>query len=283
MKKYRSIALLVSVLAICLGLIACAASDKRREVGFNTDVATDVIVANGLDQEITTLGYGNLEEGWSVEFDLQEGDQVPLAVDEECHLFMENEGKPVDILVTCADGTAYEIPSVPVQAGMSVRLVVADGIAYAEYTDAEGNTGNTKDAALERKAKLETEEADMAAADAVLELASALPEGDALTLDAEDAIVAARKAYDELTEDQKHLVTSEAALQMIEAAEQGLQAAKDAEAARIAAEEAAAEESSYEEDYSYSYDDYSYDYGYDDYSAPSQSEDECLDEPVYRN
>ena len=123
----------------------------------------------------------------------------------------------------------------------------------------------------------------MAAADAVLELASALPEGDALTLDAEDAIVAARKAYDELTEDQKHLVTSEAALQMIEAAEQGLQAAKDAEAARIAAEEAAAEESSYEEDYSYSYDDYSYDYGYDDYSAPSQSEDECLDEPVYRN
>ena len=59
MKKYRSIALLVSVLAICLGLIACAAPDKRREVGFNTDVATDVIVANGLDQEITTLGYGN--------------------------------------------------------------------------------------------------------------------------------------------------------------------------------------------------------------------------------
>ena len=38
---------------------------------------------------------------------------------------------------------------------------------------------------------------------------------------------------------------------MIEAAEQGLQAAKDAEAARIAAEEAAAEETYYEEDYSY--------------------------------
>ena len=92
---------------------------------------------------------------------------------------------------------------------------------------------------------------DMAAADAVLELASALPEGDALTLDAEGAIVAARKAYDELTEDQKHLIVSEAALQMIEAAEQGLQAAKDAEAARIAAEEAAAEETYYEEDYSY--------------------------------
>ncbi len=284
MKKIRSIALLVSVLAICLGLIACAVPDKRREVGFNTDVATDVIVANGLDQEIAILGYGNLEEGWSVEFDLQEGEQAPLAVDEECHLFMENDGKPVDILVTCADGTQYEIPSVPVAAGMSVRLVAADGIAYAEFTDADGNTGDTKDASLERKAKLDKEEADMAAADAVLELASALPEGDAVTLDSETAIVAARKAYDELTDDQKKLFASEAALEIIEAAEQSLQAAKDAEAARIAAEEAAAaEESYYDYDDSYSYDDYSYDYSYDDYSAPTQSEDECLDDPVYRN
>ena len=280
MKRIRNLMMALAAVALCFGLLACGggASNSRREVGFNTDVATDVIVANGLGQDIVSLGYGNFEEGWSIEFSLQEEGNEPLAADAECVLYMENEGKPVDIIATGADGIIYEAYGVPVESGMTVKLVTDGDIAYVEYTDANGNTADTKDASLAHKAAVEKEEADIAASDAVLELAFALPTGDELTLESEEAIVAARAAYDALTDEQKQMAGAQAAIQMIEDAEQALQALKDAEAQAAAEAEAAAaaEEESYyyEEETSYS-DDY--------YEAPTQSEDDCLDEPVYRN
>ena len=280
MKRIRNLMMALAAVALCFGLLACGggASNSRREVGFNTDVATDVIVANGLGQDIVSLGYGNFEEGWSIEFDLQEEGNAPLAADEECVVYMETEGQPVDIIATGADGTVYEAYGVSVESGMSVKLVSDGDIAYVEYADANGNTVDTKDASLAHKAALEKEEADIAASEAVLDLALALPTGEDLTLESEEAIAAARAAYDALTDEQKQLAGAQNALVMIEDAEQALQALKDAEAQAAAEAEAAAaaEEESYyyEEETSYS-DDY--------YEAPTQSEDDCLDEPVYRN
>lgn len=280
MKRIRNLMMALAAVALCFGLLACGggASNSRREVGFNTDVATDVIVANGLGQDIVSLGYGNFEEGWSIEFDLQEEGNAPLAADEECVVYMETEGQPVDIIATGADGTVYEAYGVSVESGMSVKLVSDGDIAYVEYADANGNTVDTKDASLAHKAALEKEEADIAASEAVLDLALALPTGEDLTLESEEAIAAARAAYDALTDEQKQLAGAQNALVMIEDAEQALQALKDAETQDAAEAEAAAaaEEESYyyEEETSYS-DDY--------YEAPTQSEDDCLDEPVYRN
>lgn len=279
----RILPALAAAFALCLGLFGCQAPDTRAEIGFKTEEAQDIIVANGLGQDIVSLGYGNFEEGWSVEFDLQEEGNAPLAADEECVVYMETEGQPVDIIATGADGTVYEAYGVSVESGMSVKLVSDGDIAYVEYADANGNTVDTKDASLAHKAALEKEEADITASEAVLDLALALPTGEDLTLDSEAAIVAAREAYESLTDEQKQLAGAQNALVMIDAAEQGLQALKDAEAQRIAEEEAAAaaaaEAAAAEEEYYYT-EDYSTDYSY---SAPTQSEDSCLDEPVYRN
>ena len=267
MKRIRNLMMALAAVALCFGLLACGggASNSRREVGFNTDVATDVIVANGLGQDIVSLGYGNFEEGWSIEFDLQEEGNAPLAADEECVVYMETDGQPVDIIATGADGTVFEAYGVSVESGMSVKLVSDGDIAYVEYTDANGNTVDTKDASLAHKAALEKEEADIAASDAVLDLALALPTGEDLTLDSEAAIVAAREAYESLTDEQKQLAGAQNALVMIEEAEAALQKLKGAEApdaADDADDEADLDES---------------------YSAPEQSEDGCLDEPVIRN
>ena len=296
----KKIVTALAAFALCFGLVACSGGETSgggspRLVGFEIEGATDVVVANGLDQDLVSLGYGNMDEGWSIEFDLTYEGGEPLGAGEECLIYMENEGQPVDITATSADGTVYEIPGVPVASGMTVKLVVVDGVAYAEYTDADGNAGNTKDATLARQAALEKEEADMAAADAVCDLAMALPVGDELTLDSEAAIVAARAAYDALTPEQKEFFGAQAALQMIEDAENALQALKDAASAEEAAvEEEPAEEESTDDGW---YDDGGWDDGgwsddgwdggWDDggdyYDEPAQSEDDCLDEPVYRN
>lgn len=277
-KIHRAVMLLVAGVALCFGLFGCQAPDNRGEIGAKVDDSLDIIITNGLGQDITVFGWGQTDDDGYVLHELEE----PFAVDEERHLYIEQGGSTYTFHIVGADGTEYEIVEVPVDDVVSMKVLFDQDVAYIEYTLADESTGSTLDAALARKAQLEKEAADLAAADAVHDIASGLPAPEEVTLDSEAAIVAAREAYDALTDDQKVLFSAGDALDMIEKAEAALQAAKDAEAQRIAEEEAAAaaaaaeaEAESYYYDYSYS-DDYSY-------SAPSQSEDECLDDPVYRN
>ncbi len=65
------------------------------------------------------------------------------------------------------------------------------------------------------KLKAAKEEADKAAADAVTAQINALPKAENVKLTDEDAIVAARKAYDKLTDDQKKLVSAETVNKLI--------------------------------------------------------------------
>ena len=69
---------------------------------------------------------------------------------------------------------------------------------------------------------------DQEAADKVKDLIDALPKAEDVTLDDEDAITEAQKAYDELTDDQKKLIDEET-LKKLTDAEEALEALKDKE------------------------------------------------------
>ena len=88
----------------------------------------------------------------------------------------------------------------------------------------------------EKKEKARQEELQQeneAAANAVISSIESLPEGDELTLKDETAVDGARTIYEELTDEQKKLVSSEM-LTKLEEAEQKMEELKDAEEQRQA-------------------------------------------------
>lgn len=106
----------------------------------------------------------------------------------------------------------------------SKGIIVAARSAYDELTETQKSlvyNYNKLEAAEKALALEEKKAADEAVAKAVEELIKALPAE--ITLEDEDAIVAARKAYDGLTEEQKALVKS---YEVLEKAEKALMDAK---------------------------------------------------------
>ena len=279
------------VAALCLGVAACG-GPKYTQIGEATDDTVAVLVDNALGEAIT--GFSVRESGADAYPASLLADDVTIAADETAQLnYASADAATYDLAITTESGQVVEVANVALANLDQFAVHFEDGVGFFTHADADGNEVSTKEDALAAKAAAEKLAADTAAAEAVAQIALALPSGDALTLDSEDAIIAAREAYESLTDDQKALFSSDA-LAAIEAAESGLEAAKQAEAERIAAEEAAAaaaeaerlaaeqaaaEQAAAEEAARQQQQQQTY-YSAPTYSAPTQGSDDCTSDTI---
>lgn len=229
---------LVCALAFSLCVVLAACGPSYTQVGEAGDDTTAVLVDNGLGEAITAFSVRETgDEAYPASL---LADEVTVAADETVQLnYAAAEGATYDLALTSESGQVVEVANVPLAELEQFAVHFEDEVGFFTYTDAEGTEHSTKEDALAAKAAAEKLAEDTAAAEAVAQIVLALPTGDDLTIDSEDVIVAAREAYEALTDDQKALFSADA-LTALETAEAGLEAAQQAEADRIAAEEAAA-------------------------------------------
>ena len=275
-------------LVLCLVMAGCG-GPKYTQIGEAADDVPSVLVDNGLCEAITAFSVREAGEQAYPASLLAE--DVTIAADETAQLnYAFADGALYDLAITCESGQVVEVRDVPLSTLEQFGVHFEDEVGFFTYTDADGNEVSSKEAALERKAAEEKLAADTAAADAVAQIVLALPTGEDVTLDSEDAIVAAREAYEGLTDDQKALFSADA-LAQLETAEADLAAAQQAEADRIAAEEAAAAAAAAEAErqaqaqaqaqQTYSQPTYSAPtYSAPTSSAPAQSGDDCTSDNI---
>lgn len=275
-KTWLGILACAIALVLCVNVTACG--PKYTQIGEAGEDTVAVLVDNGLGDTITAFSVRETgEETYPASL---LADEVTIAADETAQLnYAAAEGATYDLAITCESGAVVEVANVPLTELEQFAVHFEDEVGFFTYTDADGNEFSTKEDALAAKAAAEKLAADTEAADAVAQIVLALPQGDEITIDSETAIVAAREAYEALTDDQKALFPADA-LAALEAAEQGLADAQQAEADRIAAEEAAAAAAAAEEaarqQQSYSAPTYSA----PTYSAPTQTSDDCTSDTI---
>jgi uncharacterized membrane protein YgcG len=259
MRKYMKLLPMVFVALIAGVLAGCG--DSLPSLGEKSDSTAQVVVENGLGVTVTQIQLRQTgTEDWSE--GILTSDQT-LEADAKANLYYDSAyatDGDVDVQVTAQDGTMLVFEGVDLGAYQSMTLLSGDGVSYVDFTGTDKETGSTKQAALDAKAA--KEEAEKKAAE-------------------EEA---AKKAAEE-----------EAAKKAAE--EEAAKKAAEEEAARKAAEEAAAASASSSQSYSGGSSSSSQSSGSGSSSsagsssdsasaaaaAPAQSEDRCLDDPIFND
>lgn len=231
---------------MAVGVVACGSAEAAI-IGTKEDGCTSFKLTNGLGHAVVAMSArdGVSEDDFPASF---MGEDQGLAADAtaEVELPAGMDGKNVDLLLTCDDGSQVVAEDVDVTAASEFTVKTEDGVGFLAYKDADGNEKDTKQASLaakqarEEAAAAEAQAAaDAQAAQAVADQVAALPAVDALTLDdaTKQAVADAHAAYDALTDAQRALLPAETAQGIVDREAQlvALQQQADAAAAEAAA------------------------------------------------
>ena len=233
--------------ALAAALVGCS-SAKTVVYGDTAASQSALTVTDAMGKDIESAAVR--DAGSQDSYAQLSGAQVICAAGDQVSLNIA-QNTPVDVRITCTDGSYYELHNVDAGSLNSQVSLCYDrslDMAYLTYEDGSGNQASTLDAEQDylakHEAQLKKEAADQKAASKVAAKIAGIGK---VTLGKEKAITAAKKAYGKLTKEQKGLVDNYKTLK--KAQKQLAKLKKEKEKAEAAAA-AAAQQSSTSGSYS---------------------------------
>lgn len=243
----KGIACGVCCMALAAALGGCGAAQPI-VYGDASASQSSLTVTDAMGKDIESAAVR--ASGTEGEYQELSGAQTICAAGEEVSLNLA-QSAPVDVRITCTDGSYYELHNIDASTLGSQASLCYDrelDMAYLSYKDASGNEASTLESEqtylAEREKQLKKEAADQKAA---AKVTAKIEDIGKVTLGKENAINAAAKAYKKLSSDQRKLVQNHKALTKAQSklaklkkAAAKAKAKVEAEAAAKAAAEAAA-------------------------------------------